>query len=181
MTLASRTGVAVGIGVVLCGAAGLYEFGRSPAARARLTLAGRTIEIRYSAPSVRGRQIFGAGGLLSKDSTYPAWRAGANAATTLNTTGDIRMGGLHVPGGTYTLYIWVEDPKAWELIVSRQTGQWGLTYDPQRDLGRVTMTMSTPSSLVETLKYSLIDKGGGMAELRLEWEYHVATVSLAMQ
>jgi hypothetical protein len=180
VTLATRTGVAFGIGVVLCGAAGLYEFGRSPAARASLTLAGRTIEIRYSAPSVRGRQIFGAGGLLSKDPTYPAWRAGANFATTMNTTGDIRMGGLNVPCGTYTLYIWVEDPKAWELIVSRQTGQWGLTYDPHRDLGRVKMTMSTPSSPVETLKYSLIDKSGGMAELRLEWEYHVATVSLAM-
>jgi hypothetical protein len=181
VTLAIRIGVAVGFGVALCGAVGLYEFGRSPAATASLTRAGRTIEIRYSAPSVRGRQIFGAGGLLSKDPTYPAWRAGANAATTMNTTGDIQMSGLSVPAGTYTLYIWVEDPNAWELIVSRQTGQWGLRYHPNRDLGRVKMTMSTPSSPVETLQYSLIDKSGGKGELRLEWEHHVATVSLAVQ
>lgn len=64
MTLATRTGVALGIGVVLRGAAGLHELGRSPAAMVSLTLAGRTIEIRSSAPSVRGRQIFGAGGNL---------------------------------------------------------------------------------------------------------------------
>jgi hypothetical protein len=36
----------------------------------------------YGAPSVRGRQIFGDGGLVSKDWTYPVWRAGANAAPT---------------------------------------------------------------------------------------------------
>ncbi len=130
---------------------------------------------------MRGRQIFGAGGLLSKDPTYPAWRAGANAATTMNTTGDLNVNGLAVPAGTYTLYVWVEDPNAWELIVSRQTGQWGLTYHPDHDVGRVTMTMSTPSSPVEMLKYSLIDKSGGHGELRLEWEHHVATVPLAMQ
>jgi len=181
VTRTTRVGVAVGLGVALCGAVGLYEFGRSPAAKASLTLAGRTIEIRYSAPSVRGRQIFGAGGLLSKDPTYPAWRAGANAATTMSTTGDLNVNGLAVPAGTYTLYVWVEDPNAWELIVSRQTGQWGLTYHPDHDVGRVAMTMSTPSSPVETLKYSLIDKSGGHGELRLEWERHVATVSLAMQ
>ena len=181
MTRATRISVAVGFGVALCGAAALYELGRSPAATARVTLAGQTIEIHYSAPSVRGRQIFGAGGLLSKDPTYPAWRAGANAATTLKTTGNLQVSGLAVPAGTYTLYIWVEDPNAWELIVSRQTGQWGRTYEPSRDLGRVKMTMSRPSSPVETLKYSLIDKSGGTGELRLEWEHHVATVSLAMQ
>ena len=143
MSRATRISVAVGFGVALCGAVALYEFGWSPAATATVTLSGQTIEIRYSAPSVRGRQIFGAGGLLSKDPTYPAWRAGANAATTMSTTGDLRVNGLTVPAGTYTLYIWVEDPNAWELIVSRQTGQWGRTYEPGRDLGRVRMTMSS--------------------------------------
>src|SRR5262245_36886127 len=100
-----------------------------------MTLAGQTIEIRYSAPSVRGRQIFGGGGLLSKDPTYPVWRAGANFATTLHTAGDLNINGLMVPAGSYSLYVQVEDPDAWELIVSRQSGQWGRTYDPGRDLG----------------------------------------------
>jgi hypothetical protein len=151
----------------------------SPPATAALTLNGTTIEVRYAAPSVRGRQIFGEGGLLSKDPTYPAWRAGANAATTLRTSGTLDIGGLAVPAGTYTLYVWVRDPNAWELIVNRQTGQWGLSYDASRDLGRVKMTMSKPPALVETLKYTLTDRGAGKGELRLEWEQHVATVALA--
>lgn len=151
----------------------------SPAATATLSLNGKAIEIRYAAPSVRGRKIFGEGGLLSQDPTYPAWRAGANAATTLRTDGDLDVGGLTVPAGTYTLYAWVKDPNAWELIVNRQTGQWGLSYDASRDVGRVKMTMTMPATPIETLKYTLTDKGSGKGELRLEWETHIATVPIA--
>jgi hypothetical protein len=56
----------------------------SPAAKASATIAGKAITIKYGAPSVRGRQIFGDGGLA-----YPVWRAGANAATTLTTGADL--------------------------------------------------------------------------------------------
>ena len=69
----------------------------------------------------------------------------------------------------------------WELIVSKQTGQWGLSYDPKQDLGRVKMMMSKPPALVETLKYTIADKGKGQGELRLEWEHHVATVPIAVK
>jgi len=154
---------------------------QSPAANARGTVAGKAISVQYSAPSVRGRQIFGAGGLLSKDPTYPIWRAGANAATTLTTAADLELGGLRIPKGTYTLFVNVRDPNAWELIVSKQTGQWGLEYDAKQDLGRVKMTMSKPPALVETLKYSIADKGAGKGELRLEWEHRVATVPITVK
>jgi hypothetical protein len=153
----------------------------SPRAQATATVGGSNVTIVYSAPSVRGRKIFGDGGLLSMDPTYPAWRGGANAATTLRTEGDVTIGNLTVPKGTYTLYVWIKDPQAWDLIVNKQTGQWGLSYDAAQDLGRVKMTMAKPPALVETLKYTLTDKGGGQGELRLEWENHVATVPLAVK
>ncbi|MEQ1761264.1 MAG: DUF2911 domain-containing protein [Vicinamibacterales bacterium] len=150
---------------------------QSPAATARGTVAGKAVSIQYSAPSVRGRQIFGAGGLLSKDPTYPIWRAGANAATTLTSAADLEFDGLRIPKGTYTLFVNVRDPNAWELVISKQTGQWGLDYDAKQDLGRVRMTMSKPAATVETLKYTVRDAGAGKGELRLEWEQHVGTVS----
>jgi len=153
-------------------------FAQSPPATASVTIAGKSIKVQYSAPSVRGRRIFGDGGLLSRDPTYPAWRAGANAATIFKTDATLDVGGLTVPAGTYTLYAWVKNPDQWDLIISKEKGQWGLTYNAAADLGRVKMTMSKPAALVETLKYTLSDKGGGAGELRLEWEQHVATVSL---
>jgi hypothetical protein len=152
----------------------------SPPASANLVIGGKTIGIRYSAPSVRGRKIFGDRGLLSSDPTYPAWRAGANAATSFDTDADLDIGGLAVPRGTYTLYVWVKDPDAWELIINKQVGQWGLVYDARQDLGRVKMSMTRPPALVETLKYVLTGKGKGSAELRIEWENHVAAVPIAV-
>ncbi|HUK35324.1 MAG TPA: DUF2911 domain-containing protein [Vicinamibacterales bacterium] len=169
---------AVVIAVVCLAFAG-EVLAQSPPARATGTVGGKSVSIQYSAPSVRGRKIFGAGGLLSHDPTYPIWRAGANAATTFKTEGTLDVGGLNVPAGTYTLYVNVKDPDQWELVVSKQTGQWGLTYPgASSDLGRVKMTMSKPPAPVEQLKYTLTDKGGGAGELRLEWENHAATVAL---
>jgi hypothetical protein len=167
--------------IALVAATASLASAQSPAATATGIINGKTIAVRYSAPSVRGRQIFGAGGLLSRDPTYPAWRAGANAATTLTTDTDLMVGTLPVPKGTYTLYAWVQNPDAWDLIISRQTGQWGLAYDPKQDLGRVKMTMSKPAALVERLKYSIADKGAGNGELRLEWEHRVASVPITVK
>jgi hypothetical protein len=172
--------VVAAVALVAIGAAAVYHvYGKSPSATASATLNGTTIEIRYSAPSVRGRQIFGAGGLLSTDPTYPVWRAGANAATTMMTTGDVTIGDLAVPAGTYTLYVNVQDPNAWELIVNRETGQWGRSYDISDDLGRVKMAMATPPALVERLRYSIDDEGGGKGTLRLAWERREGTVSVS--
>jgi DUF2911 family protein len=152
---------------------------QSPPARATAMIGGKSVSVQYSAPSVRGRKIFGDGGLLSRDPTYPVWRAGANASTTFKTEGALDVGGLSVPAGNYSLYVNVKDPEQWELVISKATGQWGLTYPgPSSDLGRVKMTMSRPPALVETLKYTLTDKGGGAGELRLEWEHHAASVAL---
>jgi len=167
--------------MVLMAATASLASAQSPTATATGIINGKTIAVRYSAPSVRGRQIFGAGGLLSNDPTYPAWRAGANSATTFTTEADLMVGTLVVPKGTYTLYAWVQNPDAWDLIINRQTGQWGLSYDPKQDLGRVKMTMSKPPTLVETLKYSIADKGAGKGELRLEWEHRVATVPITVK
>ena len=67
------------------------------------------------------------------------------------------------------------------MIINKQTGQWGDSYDASQDVGRVGMTMSKPPVPVEKLKYILADKGGGKAELRLEWERYVAAVAIALK
>jgi hypothetical protein len=154
-------------------------YAQSPPAKATAAIGGKAVTVQYSAPSVRGRKIFGDGGLLSRDPTYPYWRAGANASTTFKTEGALDVAGLAVPAGNYSLYVNVKDPDQWELVISKTTGQWGLTYPgPASDLGRVKMTMGKPAALVEQLKYTLTDKGAGAGELRLEWERHVATIAL---
>ena len=158
---------------------GLAQY--SPPAEAKIAVGGKNLTIRYSAPSVRGRKIFGDGGLLSRDPTYPAWRAGANDATAFHTDADLDIGGLSVPKGNYTLYCWVKDPNAWELIISKETGQWGLNYNARLDLGRVKMTMAKPPSPVETMKYTFSSQGGNKLKLDLAWENHVGSVAITVK
>src|SRR5437764_15290420 len=85
----------------------------SPNETASATIGGKALTIKYSAPSVKGRKIFGEGGLVAKDPGAPVWRAGANAATALHTEGDFNIGGLLVPAGDHTLYVNVKDPDNW--------------------------------------------------------------------
>lgn len=154
----------------------------SPAHTATGTIGGATITVKYSAPSLRGRSnIFKPGGLISKDKTYPVWRAGANAATALQTTEDIQIGDIRVPKGNYTLYVDIKDPDAWVLVVNKQTGQWGLTYNRQMDLGRTKMEMSSPSSPIETLSYKIESKGGNEGALVLGWGPHIASVPIRVE
>jgi hypothetical protein len=152
---------------------------QSPPAQTSVSLAGKTLAIKYSAPSVRGRKIFGPGGLLSNDPTYPAWRAGANSATSFHTDADLDIGGLTVPKGDYTIYAWVADPENWQLIINKEVGQWGLSYDAKKDVGRVKMSMSKPPALIETYKMTLSATGPKSARLQLEWERHIAAVSIS--
>ena len=154
---------------------------QSPGAQTSVTVGGKTLTIKYSAPSVRGRQIFGDGGLISHDGTYPVWRAGANSATAFHTDADLDVGGLSVPKGDYTLFVLVKDPNAWELIVNNQTGQWGLRYNDGQDLGRAKMTMSKPSAPIETFKITLSDQGVNKAKLQMEWENHIASIPITVK
>ncbi|HYP08311.1 MAG TPA: DUF2911 domain-containing protein [Bryobacteraceae bacterium] len=156
---------------------------QSPATTETKAIGGKTITIKYSAPKVNGRagKIFTKDGLIGKDRTYPVWRAGANSATSLTTDGDLDIGGLAVPKGTYTLFVDISDPANWQLIVNKQTGQWGLAYDKAQDLGRVKMTMTKPAAPVESLKYTLTDAGGNKGKLELAWENASASVPITVK
>jgi hypothetical protein len=144
-----------------------------------VTINGKTITIKYSAPAVNGRvgKLFGKDGTIGGDDHYPVWRAGANAATALHTDADLDIGGLMVPKGDYTLFVNLENLNSWELVVNKQTGQGGLDYDGKQDLGRVKMTMSKPPAMVEQLKYTLSSTGGNKGKLQLAWENVAAAVN----
>lgn len=155
----------------------------SPKETATGTIAGKSITIDYSSPRVRGREghIFTSDGLISHDKNYPIWRAGANAATTLHTDADLSLGDLNVPAGTYTLFVDLSDPAQWTLVVSKDTGEWGLSYDKTKDLGRVKMRMSKPPSMVEDLTWTIEDCGGNRGALTLEWENEHASVPVRVK
>jgi hypothetical protein len=165
-------------------AAATMAFAQSPAATETKAFGGKTITIKYCSPRVNGRvgKLFGKDGRIGQDPTYPVWRAGANAATAIHTDADLDVAGLAAPKGDYTLFVDISDQNNWVLIFSKKTGEWGLNgYDKSFDLGRVKMTMSKPPAMVEELKYTLTDQGGGKGQLQLAWENHIAAVTFTVK
>jgi hypothetical protein len=97
------------------------------------------------------------------------WRTGADEATTLTTDKELQVGGTIVPAGKYTLFT-LPGQADWQLIINKQTGQWGTEYDQKQDLARVPLKKNAASAPVEQLTIS-VDKnpaGGGL--LRIAWE-----------
>jgi hypothetical protein len=133
---------------------------------------GKAVTIKYSRPSMRGRKIYGELVPYGK-----VWRTGANAATSLITDTALDIGGTTVPAGNYTLYS-VPGEKSWQLIVNKQTGQWGTKYDEGQDLARVPMKVSQLPAGLETFTISLDKTGAKSATLKLDWELTSASVNI---
>jgi hypothetical protein len=127
---------------------------------------GKSVTIEYNAPSARGRKV--EGGLIPYTEIY---RMGADAATTLTTDTDLMIGNLKVPKGVYTLYLQASESGPWQLVVNKQTKQWGTVYKQDQDLGRTNMKVTKLDSAVEKFK---IELGSGM--LTVEWGNTKATV-----
>jgi Protein of unknown function (DUF2911) len=134
---------------------------------------GKTITIKYSRPSMRGRKIYG--GLVPYGQI---WRTGANAATSMTTDASLEIGGTMVPAGSYTLYT-LPGESSWQLIINKQTGQWGTKYDQSQDLVRIPMKVGQLPSGLETFTISLDKTGAKSAVLKLDWENTTASVNIS--
>jgi len=130
---------------------------------ARATIGKATFSVDYGRPLARGRPILG--------NVVPyndVWRTGANAATQFETSADITIGNLRVPAGKYTLWTKPSE-KGVELIVNKQTGQWGTNYDYRQNLGRLDMTSETTATTTEKFTISIVPKDGRHGTLTMEW------------
>lgn len=145
----------------------------SPRKSAEHTFAdGKKVIIDYGSPSIRGRKIMG--GLVPYGQV---WRTGANEATGFVTETDLTVGGTKVPAGKYTIYT-LPGENAWQLIINKQTGQWGTVYNQSQDLARIPMKMESLNSPVEQMTFSFEQTGADSANLVLEWEKTKLSVPL---
>jgi hypothetical protein len=147
----------------------------SPPARTSVTVGGKKLTIAYSSPSIRGRKIMGG---LVPYGTW--WRTGADNATTFQTDADVDFGGLKVPKGTYTIYT-LPGATEWQLIINKQTGQWGTEYSQRQDLGRVKMNLTQTPALVDNFKIDLSSTGGNKGLLKMTWERTEVSVPFTVQ
>ena len=129
--------------------------------------AGQKISIDYGQPHARGRTVNGA---LAAD-LGQVWRLGANEATTLRTDVDLVIGTVTVPKGAYTLAAETSATGTWQLLVNSKTGQWGIPYPKETEIGRTPLTSRTLATPIESFSMWLIPAADGSAsgEIRFAW------------
>src|SRR5215470_15393491 len=89
----------------------------SPAATLKQRVGLTDVEVEYSRPGVKGRKIYG--GLVAFGEV---WRTGANTATKITFSTDVKIEGTAVPAGAYALYT-IPGEAEWTFILSKVTGQ----------------------------------------------------------
>lgn len=137
----------------------------SPAATLKQRVGLTDIEISYSRPGVKDRQVFGA-----LEPYGVVWRTGANAATKITFSTPVNFGGTDVPAGSYALFS-IPDEKEWTVILNKVTGQWGAyTYDAANDLVRVKVPPVHLAEPVETFTIDVNNIRDQSATLDLVWQ-----------
>lgn len=139
------------------------------------TIDGAVITVDYSRPRVRGRDpIFG-------KVVHPGeiWTPGANWATTLDLSRDVRLDGHPVPKGKYSVWFLV-GPGDWTLILDRRAQRYH-TEVPDSIEGQlrwvVRPTTIEPTEVL-TWSFPSLRLGGGV--LRMQWSTKQVALDLVV-
>lgn len=121
--------------------------------------------IRYHAPSVRGRTIWG--GLVPFDEV---WVTGAHAATSLEIDHPVLVGGKEIPSGKYALFT-IPGKEKWTIIINRNWEQHlADDYDSKDDVVRVEVKPELNEKVQERLQYAILPDGDSRGAIYIRWE-----------
>lgn len=104
----------------------------SPSSTVKQRVGLTDIEVVYSRPGMKGREIFGNVVPYGK-----VWRTGANSATKVVFSTPVKLNGTEIPAGTYALMT-IPGKDEWTIIVNKGSEQWGAyKYDEKADVARI--------------------------------------------
>lgn len=106
----------------------------SPSARFSQKIGLTDVSIEYARPNVKGRKIYGDLVPFGK-----IWRTGANMATKITFSDDVKIGGKPLKAGTYALFT-IPGEKEWTVIFNTNANQAGASnYKESEDALRVVV------------------------------------------
>jgi DUF2911 family protein/anaphase-promoting complex subunit 3 len=131
------------------------------------------IELSYSRPGVKGRNIFGDLVPYGK-----VWRTGANQATTITFGDDIIINNTKVPAGKYGL-LSIPGESDWTIIITRQLDVTNpAAYKQDQDVLRITASTQQLPFPIENFTIMFSNVTGSSCDLNLIWDRTVVTLPL---
>lgn len=123
------------------------------------------ITIKYYAPAVRGRQIWG--GLVPFDEV---WVTGAHRATSFEINKDFTVEGKLIKAGKYALFT-IPGKEKWIFIINKKWDQHlADDYNASDDVIRVEVAPKILNESIERLKYRIKPSANNAGELEIQWE-----------
>ena len=141
------------------------------------------VEIEYSRPGVKGRNVFGDLVPFGK-----VWRTGANSNTTISFSEDVVIDGKTLKKGKYALFT-LPKVESWEVIFYSKTDNWGTpeVWDEADVAVRATVVPQMLNKNVENLTIDINNLDNNFGYLNVSWEktlvslkFEVPTQKMAM-
>ena len=138
---------------------------QSPHKYAMAMIADAHIHIDYSAPSVKGRIIYG--GLLAYGEI---WQSGAHNATWIETNKDIIINENLLKAGKYGFFT-IPNKDKWTIIFNKNWNQHGKDdYNENDDVLRIDVTPEISEEITEQLIYQVEKLNDKEGIISLSWE-----------
>jgi hypothetical protein len=149
----------------------------SPAAKIVQIVGLTEIEVQYSRPSMRGREIFG--NLVPYDKI---WRTGANENSVISFSTSVKIGDSTVPAGKYSIYT-IPGVDSWDFILYSDANNWGLPseWDENKVIVKRKILLNKLCDwfgikdlicnieTVESFQFSMVDLSNNSFTLGIDW------------
>lgn len=161
------------VGTLACAGAG-GEIKKSQHATVMQRVGRTEVSLVYNRPVARGRRLFG--GIVPWGQP---WNPGADDATTITVSRDVRVNGAPLPAGSYSVWA-IPDSARWTVIFSRAADVFHTPYPEGKDALRVA-AVPRAGPHMETLGFYFPAVEGATAELVMHWGETVVPLALAAQ
>ena len=140
----------------------------SPASEVKQMVGLTEIEIEYSRPSMRGREVFGNLVPFGK-----VWRTGADNSTKISFDTDVIISGKTIQSGTYSIFS-IPNKESWDIILYSDVELWGVPRDWSENKivfsSMFDVKKLKKSNTVETFTISFNDLTNNDVNMSISWE-----------
>lgn len=168
-------------GVLMCTALTAFSQIQTPAPSPTAELKQRVgltdVVLLYSRPSVKDRIVFADNGIVPFGQV---WRTGANSATKLSFSDPVKLGGIDLKKGDYTI-LTTPGAAQWKVAVYAYEGASWNIYTSKTPVGEFMATPEKLSNKVESFTMDLNNLRNESATIDLSWEYTRVSLPLSVE
>jgi len=147
----------------------------SPLAREYQMVGLTEMEVEYSRPGVKDREIFGE--LVPFDKL---WRTGANSASKITFSNEVNFGGTEVEAGTYAIFTIPMQDKIMVMLNSNADQGGTGNYDESLNVATTEVPFKKSSEKVERMRFSFENVQDDKVDLVFNWSNMMFAVPISV-